>query len=128
KLLKIKKLEYSNAPAFLKEFEQLLPFVYAELPDEAPGEIALYLISRNHKRHNLSQFFSEMIQRWLIPWGQAEIVSSKQMAFSFKDFQKKNFFVSEILCHVEDEGALLSIREKIPLFSQEVSLGALSTH
>ena len=128
KLLKIKKLEYSNSPAFLKDFEELLPFVYAELPDHAPGEIALYLISRNHKRHNLSQFFSEMIQRWLIPWGQAEIVSTKQMAFSFKDFQKRNFFVSEILCHVEDEGALLSIREKTPLFSQEVALGALSTH
>ena len=75
KLLKIKKLEYSNTPAFLKEFEQLLPFVYAEIPDDAPGEIALYPISRNHKRHILSQFFSEMIQRWLIPWGQAEIVS-----------------------------------------------------
>ncbi|MDB6081528.1 MAG: hypothetical protein JWO53_800, partial [Chlamydiia bacterium] len=127
-LLDIKNLTYSNSPTFLKDFEHNLPLVHTEFPEDTPGEISIYLICRHLKRHNLSQFFSEMIQRWVIPWGQAEIVSAKQVTFHFNDFPKKTFFVSEILCHVEDRAALLSIREKMPSIAQEIALGAISAH
>jgi oligopeptide transport system substrate-binding protein len=128
KLIKSAKLEYSNSNTFLKEFELKLPLVHWEISEHAPGEVIVYLLSRTLKRYDLSQFFSEMVIRWLIPWGQASIASTKQMSFSFSDFPKKTYFVSEIICHVEDEAALLAIREKMPLLAQEVALGAVSTH
>jgi oligopeptide transport system substrate-binding protein len=127
-LLKIKRLEYSNTPLFLKEFELLLPLLLIELPDDAPGEITISLTAKFLKRHHAGQFLLEMIQRWLLPWGQAEIISTKQMPFCFTDFPKRHYFTCEVTCLVEDEAALLAIREKIPLFSQEVRLGALSSH
>lgn len=128
KLLEKKNLVYSSTALFLKDFEHELPFVHADFPQTAPGEISIYLICRNLKRFDLSQFFSEMVQRWLIPWGQSEIVSTKQVTFFFSEFPKKAFFIAEILCHAENESALLSIREKMPSFAQEVALGAVSSH
>lgn len=128
KLLTVAKLDYSQSTLFLKEFEQKLPLVHWEISGKAPGEVSIYLICRCLKRYDLSQFFSEMVIRWLIPWGQAEIISSKQLSFSFSDFAKKSFFVSEIICHIDDDAALFSIRERLPLFAQEVALGAVSIH
>jgi hypothetical protein len=128
KLLAVKKLFYSTSPYFLKDLEHNLPFVHAEFPEDAPGEIAFYLICKQLKHFDLSQFFSEMIQRWVLPRGDAEIVSSRQLTFHFSDFPKKNFFVAEILCQVSDEATRSSIREKLPALFQEIALGAVSAH
>src|SRR5205807_4131889 len=112
KLLKVAKLEYSNSASFIKELEAKLPFVHWEISQHTPGEVCISLLSRTLKRYDLSQFFSEMINRWLIPWGKAEIISSKQLSFSFSEFPKKLYFASEIVCHVTDEAALSAINEK----------------
>jgi oligopeptide transport system substrate-binding protein len=128
KLLATKQLASYSAPNFFRELEHALPIVQTELVGGPPGEIALYLFAKNVKHYDLAQFFTEMIQRWLLPWNQAKIVSTKQLSFSFGDATKKTFFVSEVLCQVVDEAALYSIKDKLSSFSQEVKLGAMSAH
>src|SRR5581483_11007393 len=92
KLFRILQVKYEACPTFLRELEQNLPFVHWELSETAPGVISIYLFCKAFKGNTLQQFFSEMIDQWLLAGTHANHVSTKQQTFSFVDFPKKHFF------------------------------------
>ena len=127
-LLTSRQITYSPNPSFLSELESALPIIHLEIAKEAPGDVILSCLCKNSKTHDLSHFFREMVERWLIPWGRAEIVSTRQISFCFSDHPKKALFLMEIVIQVEDDAALLSIREKNNPFIEELALGAVSPY
>jgi oligopeptide transport system substrate-binding protein len=128
KLLSILHIPYSTHKSFLGELEKKLPFMHWEIAERAPGEISIYLLTKQIKDHDIGKFFSDMVGSWLLTGLEAQILSTKQATFYFQDFIKTGYFVSEIICFIEDETSLFTVKERIGAIESEIALGATSPH
>ncbi len=128
KVLSECKLLYRDDPLFWQTFRQHIPIVHWEPCECAPGGVMIYLLCQSLNNYDLSQFFLEMISRWLIPGKQATILSAKHLTFRFVDMPDESYFISEIFALVDDERVFGTIQKNVNALAHEIALGAVSAH
>ncbi len=128
KVLSECKILYRDDAMFGLSLRQHIPIVHWEVSECAPGGINIYLLCQSLNNYDLSQFFLEMISRWLVPGKLATILSAKHLTFRFVGIPDESYFISEIFALVDDERVFTSIQKNMNALAHEIALGAVSAH
>jgi hypothetical protein len=109
-----------------EDFKVLLPIVKWSEWGEAPRRFSLFLLSRY--RPNGSQFFYDMISRWLVPGKQLNISLFFATDFKFLEWDEERYALSEMVICLDLEQDVETASRNLPFLAEEIRLGITSVY
>jgi len=101
-----------------------LPLITCEEWSHYPFCLSIFLLCR--LRPNASEFFYDMIHRWILPGKRSPINLFFAADFKLPDISDETFLISEICLCIEEEYEIEQIRMNLPILLEEIRLGISS--
>ena len=91
-----------------------------------PNVLSIYLLCKASRQSKAENLFLNIIQKWLIPEKQIQVLSAQHMYFHLKILKGELFFVSEVKILVESGRDALLIQANLPNLSREIAFAIYS--
>lgn len=126
----LKALSTSNhsisAPTSLTDFFRELPIVRSTTCKEIPGTVSFFFVAKY--RSGSSNFFFDMISRWLVPGKTLSIGMIYAANFLLPDLTTQKYTVCEMMIRVDTQEELEQIHQNLPIIETEIKLGVESSY
>ncbi len=119
--------EKKTIEEFYDALEEQVPIVtWSKTTKESPYIISIAVLCSSEYTHGVGRFVSDTCSRWLIPGKQLPIVNVLSMAFRFKLFPQRGYFLHELFIRIDNPNDLTLVKASLPSLSKEIKLNILA--
>lgn len=124
--------EYHNAqtPSALgktfRKLDEQLPILHWTYPERTPGLLYVTTLCAAEYTHGVGRFMNDSLSRWVLPGKILAITCSPSLNFQFVDYDRRAYFMTQVILQVQDEKELAAIENNLPVLMREARLTILS--
>lgn len=111
---------------FYTKLNKMMPIPYFTLGKEAPSTISIAILCQAQYTQGTARYMSDMGSRWLIPGKQLNLVITRCLSFEFAQNPGIQYFINELIIHVENNKDLSHVRYNLPNMIRDIQRNILA--
>lgn len=112
---------------FYDSLEESIPIItWTKSTEETPYVFSIATLCSSEYTHGVGRFVSDICSRWLIPGKQLALVNVISMAFRFKLFPNKGYFLHELYAKIDNAKDMALVKANLESLTKEIKLNILA--
>ncbi len=115
-----------NDQDYYNKVDQMLPIPYFSIGNMAPSTISITILCKAKYTQGAGRYMGDMGSRWLIPGKQLNLVITRCLNFEFIANPGMQYFINELIIHVENNKDLKQVQNNLPNVIREIRRNILA--